>query len=512
MTGDRLPSDLQHQIEALSGVTMEGVRVHRDSPLPAEIGALAFAEGSTIHLGPGQEAHLAHEAWHVVQQRCGVVAPTRAVCGRALNDDPVLEREAETMGARARAGIARPRSRDLRRGLPAMPVLQGVFPDAYNDKRHKTQSISAVQLDHIVPDTTMRSFADTLLTLGSLGDDQRTRWEATREALGPVRATLGKLHRMDEFGVGSADQLINLPANIVPGRQDQIQNAANRFDPQVAFGEQGAQGELLNATATSSSLRPMDVAIRQLNQIVDKEALPATPSARRDAKRYDSTTDELFASLLEPITAGLKAMVGAADPEYDGDVWYDYEDGWVKKRSAEWLASTPAGYGATPPPAHALWNHQFTFTVPALVTQGTRPAVVNVNVDVDVDVPTVTWTHIYARHYLSTFQNVVEAVNTFWKNDPHAYLTGAAGVQLLEQELEFLLRRSFALSKSLDNVVANDTEYASWRESAVGLFFQGNADLTAGNPPAAGYTINVLLKSIAPEHADLGYALLPEDL
>jgi hypothetical protein len=76
------------------------------------------------------------------------------------------------------------------------------------------------------------------------------------------------------------------------------------------------------------------------------------------------------------------------------------------------------------------------------------------------------------------------------------------------------LRRSFPLSKSPDNVVAHDTESTSWSESVEALFFQGNADLTAGDPALGGtlYNINVLLKSIAPQNADLGYALLPEHL
>jgi hypothetical protein len=515
VTGDRLPSGLQHRIELLSGVTMEGVRLYRDSSLPAQIGALAFAEGSTIHLGPGQEAHLAHEAWHVAQQRCRVIAPTRHLRGQAINDDPMLEREAETMGARAQAGIPCSRPGGLRRALRAAPVLQGVFPDAYNDARHKGQGISRVQLDHIVPDVTLGVFAQTLATLGSLADDDRTRWQATREAVVRLRERLTRLHRMDEFGLGSESQLVNLPENVVPGRLGQIQGADNRFDPQVALGEQGTHGRNLHATALSGSLRPMDVAIRQLNQIVDKEALPVAPSARKNAKRYDSSTDRLFASSLEPIIAGLDAMLVATEPVYDPNVWYAHQGSWVKKRSAEWLASTAnMGYGLTPLPVHAPWNHQFTFTVQALVTQDTRPAVVNVDVAVDVDVPTVTWTHIYARHYLPTFQHVVEPVNTFWKTDPHAYLTGGAGLQLLERELELLLRRSFPLSKSPDNVIAHDTESTSWRESADALFFQGNADLTTGDPAVAGalYNIDVLLKSIAPERADLGYALLPQDL
>ena len=33
-------------------------------------------EGQDIHIGPGQEQHLPHEAWHVVQQKRNRVKPT----------------------------------------------------------------------------------------------------------------------------------------------------------------------------------------------------------------------------------------------------------------------------------------------------------------------------------------------------------------------------------------------------------------------------------------------------
>ena len=81
---------------------MDRVRVHRGSAEPARIGALAHARGADIHLGPGQERHLPHEAWHVVQQAQGRVRPTMQLKrGDALNDDSSLEREADAMGGLA---------------------------------------------------------------------------------------------------------------------------------------------------------------------------------------------------------------------------------------------------------------------------------------------------------------------------------------------------------------------------------------------------------------------------
>lgn len=96
-----LPAELQAGIERLSGLAMDDVAVHHDSSAPAEVGALALTQGADIHLGPGQERHLAHEAWHVVQQKQGRVAPTDEAGGVAINADPGLEAEADAMGERA---------------------------------------------------------------------------------------------------------------------------------------------------------------------------------------------------------------------------------------------------------------------------------------------------------------------------------------------------------------------------------------------------------------------------
>lgn len=97
-----MPGGLRSSIEALSGVSMEGVKVHYNSSQPAQLNALAYAQGSDIHLAPGQEQHLPHEAWHVVQQAQGRVQPTMQMQeGVPVNDDAGLEREADVMGAKA---------------------------------------------------------------------------------------------------------------------------------------------------------------------------------------------------------------------------------------------------------------------------------------------------------------------------------------------------------------------------------------------------------------------------
>lgn len=97
----RLPDGLKSGIESLSGMDMSDVRVHANSAEPAQLGALAYAQGNDIHVASGQEQHLPHEAWHVVQQREGRVQPTTQMAGVALNDDAALETEADAMGAKA---------------------------------------------------------------------------------------------------------------------------------------------------------------------------------------------------------------------------------------------------------------------------------------------------------------------------------------------------------------------------------------------------------------------------
>ena len=67
---------------------MDDVKVHYNSSKPAQLQAHAYAQGTDIHLAPGQEKHLPHEAWHVVQQKQGRVRPTMQMKGGVgVNDD-----------------------------------------------------------------------------------------------------------------------------------------------------------------------------------------------------------------------------------------------------------------------------------------------------------------------------------------------------------------------------------------------------------------------------------------
>ncbi len=96
-----LPDALKSGAEQLSGYSLDDVRVHYNSDKPAQLQAHAYAQGTDIHLASGQERHLAHEAWHVVQQKQGRVQPTMQAYGANINDNSGLEQEADRMGEQA---------------------------------------------------------------------------------------------------------------------------------------------------------------------------------------------------------------------------------------------------------------------------------------------------------------------------------------------------------------------------------------------------------------------------
>ena len=116
-----LPNNLKDGIQNLSGYSMSDVKVHYNSSQPATLQAHAYAQGTEIHIAPGQEKHLPHEAWHVVQQKQGRVKPTKQLKGKTkINDDAGLEKEADLMGAKAI---------QMKSGQSTSPVYQFVTQD-----------------------------------------------------------------------------------------------------------------------------------------------------------------------------------------------------------------------------------------------------------------------------------------------------------------------------------------------------------------------------------------------
>ena len=138
-----LPDGLKSGVENLSGYSMDDVQVHYNSDKPAQMQAHAYAQGTDIHLGPGQERHLPHEAWHVVQQKQGRVKPTVQLKGEVpVNDNAGLEHEADVMGDRALAHSGSVKEGGQKTASPSGGVVQAKMAsdnlvpghDSYADK------------------------------------------------------------------------------------------------------------------------------------------------------------------------------------------------------------------------------------------------------------------------------------------------------------------------------------------------------------------------------------------
>lgn len=128
-----LPDNLKSGIENLSGYSMDDVNVHYNSDKPSQLQAHAYAQGSDIHIGHGQEKHLPHEAWHVVQQKQGRVKPTMQMKGMVnINDDAGLEKEADEMGAKALMDSGEKMgSAVMNKEGTASDTIQGMFDWSY---------------------------------------------------------------------------------------------------------------------------------------------------------------------------------------------------------------------------------------------------------------------------------------------------------------------------------------------------------------------------------------------
>lgn len=109
--GVPLPDTVRNEMEAAFETDFSSVRVHEDNRALA-LGAIALTQGSDIYFAPGQyrpdqqqgRELLGHELAHVDQQSRGRVPITARANGFARNDDPLLEKEADDMGARAARG------------------------------------------------------------------------------------------------------------------------------------------------------------------------------------------------------------------------------------------------------------------------------------------------------------------------------------------------------------------------------------------------------------------------
>lgn len=136
-----LPDNLKSGIENLSGYSMDDVKVHYNSDKPAQLQAHAYAQGTDIHLGTGQEKHLPHEAWHVVQQKQGRVKPTMQMKGKVnVNDDVGLEKEADVMGVKSMLSKNQIPNKPIQQAVPTSEIAQRVIKIQSTEKEYSEEA------------------------------------------------------------------------------------------------------------------------------------------------------------------------------------------------------------------------------------------------------------------------------------------------------------------------------------------------------------------------------------
>lgn len=153
-----IPDDLKASIEKLSGYSLNEVKVHYNSEKPAQIGAYAYTEGMNIYVGPGQEKHLAHEVWHVVQQMQGKVKPnTELASGTLANTDTSLEDQATRMGNKSKNENTTEESTNLKTATASGPVQMLSQPNeniitAGNDEEDLSSEQQDKQIEALLAD------------------------------------------------------------------------------------------------------------------------------------------------------------------------------------------------------------------------------------------------------------------------------------------------------------------------------------------------------------------------
>jgi len=205
-----LPDNLKTGVENLSGMSMDHVKVHYNSAQPAQLNALAYAQGSDIHVASGQEKHLPHEAWHVVQQMQGRVKPTMQMKENVpVNDDKGLETEADVMGAKALDA-----GQTLQKKKWADPAINFQMKSPGNDVMQRKFFITGVNSNKAITDALIdaeygkgEDFIPALKLLANKKGTPLTftSWEAAVEAAKNEAGTkpaesAGELPEFEKFG------------------------------------------------------------------------------------------------------------------------------------------------------------------------------------------------------------------------------------------------------------------------------------------------------------------------
>ena len=207
-----IPDDLKLGMENLTGISLNDVRVHRNSNEPSNFSALAYAKGSNIHLGPGQEKHLPHELGHIVQQKQGRVKPTMQVNENIkINDDNNLEKDADNLGDKALQTSINENSQNLSEGSKNNNVIQKLGDEdmlrqqmairrrAISGEDNETDDNPYLIRDTESGQNTPGKLADRQTPEGGMGMSQLSQTLGEQLTKSKTEAQIKKRDQFDEF-------------------------------------------------------------------------------------------------------------------------------------------------------------------------------------------------------------------------------------------------------------------------------------------------------------------------
>ncbi len=218
-----MPEPLKAGLEQRSGMDLSDVRVHRHSSKPRALQAQAYTQGANIYLGPGQERHLPHEGWHVVQQKEGRVRPLRQMAGASINDDVRLEKEADVMGAKSTTQNVNKASQS--QTIQKQQFKQSRFPlvvqkqNGPGDSQEENKIDSAIKAVNEQLDKLPKFFSQGMGLFRNIKSDNSTAEQPQAEASAELEPelpdyqteSLNRLEpeQLDEKIRGSSDEMLN---------------------------------------------------------------------------------------------------------------------------------------------------------------------------------------------------------------------------------------------------------------------------------------------------------------
>lgn len=323
-----MPQQLKSGIEQLSGFAMDDVKVHYNSDKPAQLQAHAYAQGTEIHLATGQEKHLAHEAWHVVQQKQGRVKPTMQLKGKVnINDDAGLEKEADVMGERA---LSAPNSTETTvntgHQLSSNSAIQRVRIPVGDNRVIDTDHYSTEELDQLVlsysgdqevylalcTELADRAMAELSLSLQELGAPIEDHQQGHEIAQQPVRNELGMseedIARAKRTHMALGDE--NWREMIRGAHQDQGAKKSH-YDSDKSMGSQPKNGKVYSTSWEDANNELHQglgtrLTLDRLKQIHDRSSKHLSPIPWRNERSGDG--DGIINVELDPRSASAKGI------------------------------------------------------------------------------------------------------------------------------------------------------------------------------------------------------------